>query len=83
MRHGPMQFQSQTWKRLYLAALFENNKSRLPLKIAEAQNAALRRRSELLSQPDSDTLERQALDTALFSLQALKSCLVTASAAIA
>jgi hypothetical protein len=72
----------KNWKELYLEALFENNKSAMQQKIALAQRAVFTRRSQLLSRPLDDTHERQALDTALFSLQALKSCLVmTASAA--
>ena len=73
----------QNWKELYLEALFENNKSMIPHKIALAQRAVFTRRSQLLSKPQADTEERQALDTAQFSLQALKSCFVMAASAAA
>jgi hypothetical protein len=83
MRQGSSMFRNQNWKQLYLAALFENNKATIPTKIAEAQRAVAMRRSELLNQPESDSQERHALDTALFSLQALRSCLVIAASAAA
>jgi hypothetical protein len=83
MRQGSSTFRNKNWKQLYLAALFEDNKARIPMKIAEAQRAVVLRRSELLSQPETDSQERQALDTALFSLQALRSCLLIAASAAA
>jgi hypothetical protein len=65
------------WRDVYLAALFENDKAHIPRKIAEAQRVIAMRRSELLKVPGSDVGERQALDKALFSLQALRTCVVT------
>lgn len=62
------------WKDLYIAALFESDKSKLPRKIADAQIAIVDRRRKVLATA-SDTSERQALDTALLSLQALANCL--------
>jgi len=65
------------WKQVYLSVLFENNKATMPLRIAEAQRAMLKRRKELFNSPRMDgdwAQERQALDTALFSLEALKRC---------
>ncbi len=81
MRKSLDSSRSQEWRELYLAALFESNKARIPGKIAEAQRTLATRRSELLSSPASDAKEIQALDNALFSLSALRNCLVTASAA--
>ena len=69
------------WKKLYLAALFESNKSKIPVKIAEAQRALSQRRSELLNQSTGDAREIQALDNALFSLNALRNCVVLSAAA--
>ena len=71
---------SNDWKDLYLAALFENNKAVVAGRISKAQEAITIRRSELLNAADGNTQERQALDNALFFLQALRSCLTTASA---
>jgi hypothetical protein len=75
MRQRSPEFRSADWKRLFLAALFENNKASVPMKIAEAQRALKMRRSELLNRPPSDAKEIQAVDTALFSLNALRNCL--------
>ena len=75
MRPGREITSQQHWKQAYLSALFENNRASLPGKIAEARRVMLRRRSELFNSQESGqaaTQERQALDTAMFSLEALK-----------
>jgi hypothetical protein len=75
MRPGREQTSQQQWKQAYLSALFESNKASLPVKIAEARQVMLRRRLELFNSQDNNqatTQERQALDTAMFSLEALK-----------
>ena len=65
------------WKELYKAALFENDKSRIVRKIAEAQAAIVAER-QILLMSGANIKERQALDTALLSLQALANCFSTA-----
>jgi hypothetical protein len=62
------------WKALYVAALFENDKTRIPERIAEAQ-AAIQVRKRELTLSVNDVRERHALDNALFSLEALRGCL--------
>ena len=59
------------WRKLYLAALFENDNSKLARKIAEAQVAIVAQRKDSLM---SDPKDRQVLDTALLCLQALANC---------
>ena len=83
MRQGTEQSHLLDWKQLYLAAIFENNKSRIPDKIAEAQRVLAMTRFELLNRPAGDAKEIQALDNALFSLNALRSCLVVSASAAA
>jgi len=69
---SPDQF-CKSWKDLYTAALFESDKPKIAGKIADAQLAILARRRQLtLSGPD--VRERHALDNALFSLEALRTC---------
>jgi len=63
-----------TWKDLYVAALFENDKPKIAERIAQAQTAILARRRELTITVN-DVRERHALDNALFSLEALRTCL--------
>ncbi len=63
-----------SWKDLYTAALFETDKSKVAGKIVEAQSAIVTRRRELMK-GGGDLRERQGLDTALLSLQALANCL--------
>jgi len=70
-----------TWRELYTAALFETDKGRIPIRIADAEKAIVARARELFS-ADSDTIEEdQALDDALYALRALQNCLETRSAA--
>jgi DNA-directed RNA polymerase len=61
------------WKDLYIAALFENDKTRLAQRIAAAQVAIAARRQEVLV-TGNDPEERRVLDNAGFSLQALAQC---------
>ena len=63
---------SGNWKELYIAALFEDEKTRLAEKIATAQIAIAARRREVVLGTDSE--ERRILDNAAFSLQALGEC---------
>ncbi len=79
MRRNSLSERSDNWKQLYLAALFERNKALMPEKISEAQRVIATRRRRILDLPGGDSEERQALDTALFSLQALRECLTTAA----
>lgn len=60
------------WKDLYVAALFENDKTRLAQRIAAAQIAIAARRHQVVSGNDFE--ERRVLDNAAFSLQALAQC---------
>ena len=82
MRHSSLSGQTRAWKDLYIAALFETDKTMIPERISQAQLAIRRRRRHLL-EAGSDLRERQALDNALFSLQALRSCLAIRSSAAA
>jgi hypothetical protein len=66
--------QSCRWKDFYVAALFENDKLKIAQRIAEAQIEILARRRELTISA-TDVRERHALDNALFSLEALRTCL--------
>jgi hypothetical protein len=69
------------WKDLYMEALFERDKTKLSERIAAAQLAIETRRRELFN--FGNPQERQVLDNALFSLQALATCLLTAPRATA
>jgi hypothetical protein len=74
MHDNSSQKQLSAWKDLYVAALFENNKPKIAERIAQAQVAIVARRREL-TVTANDVRERHALDNALFSLEALKTCL--------
>ena len=75
MKRSPLPAASpDRWKELYIAALFENDKSKIAERIERAQVAIVARRQESFV-PGNRTQERQVLDTALLSLQALASCL--------
>lgn len=65
----------QGWRELYISALFETDKQRVPTRIADAEKAIVARARELFS-AGSDTVEEdQALDDALYALRALQNCL--------
>jgi len=64
---------SNDWKDLYLAALFENDKTKLAQSIAAAHAAIATRRHEI-SISGNDAMERRVLDNATLSLQALSQC---------
>ena len=69
---SPKQLTSD-WKNLFIAALFEPDKTRLAQRIAEAQAAIAARRQELLAAAN-DAEEKRVLDNAAFSLLALAQC---------
>jgi len=69
------------WRALYVAALFETDETRMPVRIADAEKAIVARSRELFS-AGSDTIEEdQALDDALYALRALQNCLDSRAAA--
>jgi DNA-directed RNA polymerase len=63
----------QNWKDLYIAALFETDKTKIAGRIARAQIAIETHRRKICWSTNHRQ-ERQALDTAQFSLQALATC---------
>jgi hypothetical protein len=65
---------SLDWRDLYLQALFERDRSRLAVRITEAERALLRRERELFADSDGKA-EREAVTNALHALSALKMCL--------
>jgi hypothetical protein len=62
------------WRDLYRAALFETDRTKLPERISNAEQAIVARGRQLFGFCIEDT-EDQALDDALYALRALKSCL--------
>lgn len=72
--------QLPAWRKLYIAALFETDREKIPARIVEAEKAIVARTQELFSS-SSDTIEEdQALDDAMYALRALQSCLELHSA---
>jgi len=63
------------WKNLYKAALFEPNKEKIPVRISDAEQRIAARTRELFNSGDQDTLERSALNVAMYALVALRSSL--------
>ena len=62
------------WRSLYLTALFETDKTRLPGRIYRAQRALVRRERELFTAVN-DPAEKTAVNNALHALHALRRCL--------
>lgn len=62
------------WRTLYLTALFETDKSRLPGRILRAERALMLREHQLFIAP-TNTDERTVVVNALNALHALRRCL--------
>jgi hypothetical protein len=63
-----------SWRDLYLQAVFENDRTKAPALIAEAERALVRRECELFSNP-REAAEREAINSALHALRLLRNCL--------
>jgi len=66
--------ESAEWHALYYAALFETDRTKVPQRIAEAENAILERSRVLLTVDADHIEEEQILDDALYALRALRNC---------
>ncbi len=62
------------WRELYKSALFEADPIRLCNQIALAETAIVARARQLFDEQGDHIEEEQALDDALYALQALRSC---------
>jgi hypothetical protein len=60
------------WRKLYMAALFEVDKTKLPERITQAEKALALRARELFYAAGDSTEEGQALDDAVYALHALR-----------
>jgi hypothetical protein len=67
--------QPRMWRDLYVAALLEGDRDRVPNLIAEAERAIAERARELFRASGDHIEEEEAMDDALYALRALKSCL--------
>ena len=65
----------RNWRGLYKAALFETDTSKIPSRIEEARRAFAVRSRELFETSPNDDGETEAIETALYALQALENCL--------
>jgi hypothetical protein len=63
---------SGAWRDLYKAALFEVDKTRLPDRIARAEEALVVRARELFHMAGENIEEEQALDDTMYALHALR-----------
>jgi hypothetical protein len=65
----------RNWHELYNAALFETDRSKIPSRIEEARRALAFRSRELFETSANYDGETEAIETALYVLQALENCL--------
>ena len=68
---APLQPKHTDWKVLYRAAILETNKSVVPLRVSEAEEAVLARGRDIFYD-NSDPEEKEALEDALYALRAFK-----------
>ena len=64
-----------SWHELYKAALFETELSKMQLRIEEARRAIVLRSRELFAASSGSDGETEAIENALYALQALENCL--------
>jgi len=62
------------WRDLYLVAIFERERAKLPARIREEEQALMRREHELCMSTQSSA-ERESIITALNCLHALRACI--------
>jgi len=65
----------RNWRGLYKAALFETDTSNLPWRIEEVRKALIFRSRELFRTSPNYDGEPEAIEDALYALQALENCL--------
>ncbi len=63
------------WRKLYLAALFEADRLRLPSRIDEAERALISRARELFAHCAHNSDEAKAIEKGLYAIRALHICL--------
>ena len=73
--------QARDWRKLYVAALLEGDRDRIPSLITAAEHAIVQRARDLFTAEGDNIEEEQGLDDALYALRALKSCLANSSLA--
>jgi hypothetical protein len=66
---------TRKWRGLYKAALFETDASKMPSHIEEARKALVLRSRELFATLPNYDGEPEAIEDALYALQALENCL--------
>jgi hypothetical protein len=66
-----------SWQILYVSALMEGDREKVPVLIVEAERAIVARARELFGTQGDNVEEQESLDDALYALHALKSCLTT------
>ena len=67
----------RNWRGLYQAALFETDTSKILSRIEEARKALVFRSRELFKTPPNHDDETEAIENALYALQALENCLAS------
>jgi hypothetical protein len=63
---------AKVWRELYVAALFESDHAKITDRIAEAERALVVRARELFHESGDNIEEAEALDNAMYSLNALR-----------
>jgi hypothetical protein len=63
----------RNWKEVYKAALFEDDSSKIPQRIADAERALAARALELYGASDDQVREQQAMENARYFLRVLGS----------
>ncbi len=65
----------RNWRTLYTAALFESDTCKVQARIEAARIALITRSRELFANSSNDDVETEAIENAMYALQALENCL--------
>lgn len=60
------------WKDFYMAAIFEDDDTKIPDRIVEAEKALAARAAEMFGTGDNQLREQQAMENAVYFLQLLR-----------
>jgi len=68
---GHFAAETSNWRQLYIGALFESDRTKMARRMVEARAAIVSRARDLFHDPGDRLEEAQALDDALYALDAL------------
>lgn len=82
MQHCGYDKNALLWRELYLAALFEPDRTQLQVRIAQAEEALVERARQLFQASGDSIEEAEAIDDAMYALHALRNTYFAGKSAV-